>query len=71
MTFTKPTVWKKNQAKVFLSLPGGAFGAVYKACHRISKDIRAVKIIEKKTVSNEERIKLMREIEILKQMVNN
>ena len=46
----------------------GAFGEVRKCLHIESKDLRAVKIINKKVFGEEQQKKLMKEIEILKQL---
>jgi hypothetical protein len=42
---------------------------VYKAVHKASKDIRAVKLIEKASVSPDKQTKLFQEIAILKKLV--
>ncbi len=47
----------------------GAFGIVYKAIHNASKDVRAVKLIEKNRITAEKQSKLLQEISILKQLV--
>ena len=47
----------------------GSFGIVYKAVHKMSKDIRAIKFISKSAVSGAEEAKLLYEINILKQLV--
>ena len=46
----------------------GAYGEVRKCQHKESKALRAVKIINKKALEEEERAKLLNEITILKQM---
>jgi serine/threonine protein kinase len=44
----------------------GAYGEVRKCQHRESKALRAVKIIPKKALEEEEKKKLLNEIEILR-----
>ena len=46
----------------------GAFGQVRKATLRANKELRAVKIIDKLSMSAEERVRLMYEIDILKNL---
>ncbi|KAM3140387.1 Protein kinase domain containing protein [Paramecium bursaria] len=46
----------------------GAFGEVYKAKHRISEQLRAIKFIKKKAMSPDQQKKLVSEVEILKQL---
>jgi calcium-dependent protein kinase len=41
---------------------------VYKIVHNATKDIRAVKLIEKQTITAEKQTKLLQEIAILKQL---
>ena len=48
----------------------GTFGQVYKAVHKLTQDQRAVKIISKANVSHEKEVKLMQEMNILKELVN-
>jgi len=47
----------------------GAFGLVYKAVHKLTQDIRAIKFIDKSAVDPEKETKLLQEIDILKQLV--
>ena len=47
----------------------GSFGVVYKALHKVSKEMRAIKFIDRTSVNTEEEKKLMQEIEILRQLV--
>ena len=47
----------------------GAFGVVYKATHKITGEQRAIKFIDRTSVSPEKEVKLMQEIEILKKLV--
>jgi len=47
----------------------GSFGIVYKAVHKTTNEIRAVKFITKSAVSNDKVTKLIQEINILKKMV--
>jgi len=42
---------------------------VYKASHNFTKELRAVKKIEKKTINPKEQAKLLQEINILKSLV--
>ena len=44
----------------------GAYGEVRKCLHKETKALRAVKIINKKYLAEEEKAKLMNEIDILK-----
>ena len=44
----------------------GAFSKVYKARHKLSKALRCVKKLSKKELSDEEKIKLVEEVSILK-----
>ena len=44
----------------------GAYGEVRKCQHKESKALRAVKIINKKALEEDERVKLLNEITILK-----
>ena len=46
----------------------GAYGEVRKCQHKETKALRAVKIINKKNLEEEEKEKLLNEIQILKQM---
>ncbi len=46
----------------------GAYGEVRKCQHKETKALRAVKIINKKCLEEEEKAKLLNEISILKQM---
>jgi calcium-dependent protein kinase len=46
----------------------GAYGEVRKCQHKETKQLRAVKIINKKCLEEEEKEKLLNEITILKQM---
>ncbi len=48
----------------------GAYGEVRKCQHRITKAERAVKIILKSLIEEDERKKLMNEVEILRKMVS-
>lgn len=50
-------------SKLFLI---GAYGEVRKCLHKETKALRAVKIINKKYLAEEEKAKLMNEIDILK-----
>jgi calcium-dependent protein kinase len=47
----------------------GAYGEVRKCMHKETKALRAVKIINKKCLEEEEKQKMLNEIQILKQMV--
>lgn len=47
----------------------GAYGEVRKCQHKETKALRAVKIINKKCLEEEEKLKMLNEIEILKEMV--
>ena len=47
----------------------GAYGEVRKCQHKTTKALRAVKIINKKCLEEEERKKMLNEVEILKKMV--
>jgi len=47
----------------------GSFGTVYKARHKFSGDIRSVKIIERKGEKFQDEGLILKEIEILKQLV--
>ena len=55
--------------KVRSLLLEGAYGEVRKCQHRITKDERAVKIILKSLMEEDERKKLMNEVEILRELV--
>ena len=44
----------------------GAYGEVRKCLHKETKALRAVKIINKKRLAEEEKLKLLNEIDILK-----
>ena len=46
----------------------GAYGEVRKCLHKETKALRAVKIINKRYISDEEREKLLNEIDILKKL---
>ena len=52
--------------QIFIVL--GAYGEVRKCLHKETKVLRAVKIINKKYLADEERAKLTNEIEILKKL---
>lgn len=52
----------------FLTIPVGAYGEVRKCLHKENKALRAVKIINKKYLADEEKKKLLDEINILKQL---
>ena len=47
----------------------GAYGEVRKCMHKETKALRAVKIINKKCLEEEEKQKMLNEIQILKKMV--
>ena len=47
----------------------GAFGIVYKAVHKTTGELRAIKFIDKSAVSAEKESKLLQEITILKKLV--
>ena len=47
----------------------GSFGIVYKAIHKISQEKRAIKFIDRASVTSEQEAKLFQEIEILRQLV--
>ena len=53
---------------IFLSYKG-AFGVVYKATHKVSKNVRAIKMIKKNNVTPNMHKQLLTEIQILKEMV--
>lgn len=46
----------------------GTYGNVYKAEHKVSKAVRAIKILKKSKISSEKHSKMMNEIEILKKL---
>ena len=46
----------------------GAFGEVRKCLHRDTKVLRAVKIVNKKGLADDDKLKLLSEINILKQL---
>jgi calcium-dependent protein kinase len=46
----------------------GAYGEVRKCLHKETKALRAVKIINKKYLAEEEKAKLLNEIDILKKL---
>ena len=46
----------------------GAYGEVRKCLHKETRALRAVKIINKKYLAEEEKMKLLNEIDILKQL---
>jgi hypothetical protein len=48
----------------------GAYGEVRKCMHKQTKALRAVKIINKKCLEEDEKLKMLNEISILKKMVN-
>ena len=48
----------------------GSFGIVYKAVHKVSQDKRAIKFIDRSSVSAAEEAKLLQEISILRQLVH-
>jgi serine/threonine protein kinase len=48
----------------------GAYGEVRKCQHKETKALRAVKIINKKLLEEEEKDKLLNEVHILRNMVN-
>lgn len=48
----------------------GAFGEVRKALHKASGLLRAVKIINKNSTSEEEKTRLVNEVTIMKNLVN-
>jgi serine/threonine protein kinase len=48
----------------------GAYGEVRKCQHKETKALRAVKIINKKLLEEEEKDKLLNEVQILRNMVN-
>lgn len=47
----------------------GAFGKVYKAINKISNSIRAIKCINKYQMEEDEKVKLKKEVEIMKNLV--
>ena len=47
----------------------GSFGKVFKGLHKITKEIRAIKSIDKANVDQEAEAKLFEEIAILKELV--
>ena len=47
----------------------GSFGVVYRALNKITKEQRAIKFIIKSAVSRKDEVKLMTEINILKEIV--
>ena len=53
---------------ICLTIPVGAYGEVRKCLHKENKALRAVKIINKKYLADEEKKKLLDEINILKQL---
>jgi serine/threonine protein kinase len=55
--------------KVILLSIKGAFGVVYKAIHNTSKNVRAIKMIKKNNVTSDMHRQLLKEIQILKEMV--
>jgi len=58
----------KNDYKISSCIGRGAYGEVRKCLHKETKALRAVKIINKKYLAEEEKAKLLSEINILKQM---
>lgn len=60
------TGYIKDFYKISSSIGKGAFGEVRKCLHKESKALRAVKIINKKHLAQEERERLVGEINILK-----
>ena len=46
----------------------GAFGQVHKCMHKKTKEVRAVKIIDKDRMDEQERVRLQYEVEILKNL---
>lgn len=46
----------------------GSYGAVYQAIHKESKEIRAIKLIDKANVPKEKEAELFSEIKVLKEM---
>jgi len=46
----------------------GAFGAVHKCLHKSTKETRAVKIIEKDKMEEQEKVRLQYEVEVLKNL---
>ena len=54
---------------IYILTVSGAYGEVRKCQHKTMKSLRAVKIINKKCLEDDEREKLLNEIQILKQMV--
>jgi calcium-dependent protein kinase len=47
----------------------GAFGIVYKAVHKATSELRAIKFIDRSAVSQEFTTNLLQEIDILKKLV--
>ena len=50
------------------TLGKGSFGKVYKVLHRVSGDYRAVKVLDKASVSSKNKIKLLSEVEMLRSL---
>lgn len=46
----------------------GAFGEVHKCMHKKTREVRAVKIIDKDRMDEQERVRLQYEVEILKNL---
>lgn len=44
----------------------GAFGEVYRGIHKVTNQVRAIKLIRKKLMSEEDCLMLTREVDILK-----
>jgi len=54
----------------FSFITKGSFGVVYKATHKVTKNVRAIKKIAKGKNTREVESSLMQEIAILKSLVN-
>src|SRR5689334_16993613 len=58
---------------MYLAIPNfsfivGAYGKVQKCIHKITKEVRAVKIMDKKQMTDKEKVRLKYEIDILKNL---